>query len=93
MIKFVGSRVGRRLRRHHLFLRAGELRLQLIGNRFRDVAFDSEDISQFAIVDFCPEMRIRERIDQLHIHAHLIVCFLNAAFQNVQCAELLRDVG
>ena len=37
-------------------------------------------------------MRVIQRVDQLHIHAHLISRFLYAAFENVRYAELLRDL-
>jgi hypothetical protein len=70
-----------------------ELRLQRIGHRFGNVALHRKNIAQLAIVDFGPEMRVRERVDQLHIDPHLIVHFLHAAFENVQRTELLRDIG
>ena len=92
MIKLVRCRVARRLLGYHLFLRAGQLRLQRIGNGFCDVAFDRKDIGQLSIVNFGPEMRVRHRIDQLHVDPHLIVRFLDTAFENVQDAKLLRDV-
>ena len=68
---------------------AGEFCLQRVGNCFRDLALDCENVSQFAIVSVGPEMRIGQRVDQLHIHADLIVRFLHAAFEDVGDAELL----
>ena len=38
-------------------------------------------------------MRIGQRINELHIDAHLIVRFLHAPFENVRDTELLRDLG
>ena len=37
-------------------------------------------------------MGIGQSVDQLHIHPHLIVRFLHAAFDDVRDAELLRDL-
>ena len=31
--------------------------------------------------------------DQLHIDAHLIICFLDATFQEIGDAELVRNLG
>jgi hypothetical protein len=38
-------------------------------------------------------MRVGQRINELHIDAHLVVRFLHAAFENVRHAKLLRDLG
>ena len=32
-------------------------------------------------------------LNQLHIDAHLIVCFLDATFQEIGDAELVRNLG
>ena len=37
-------------------------------------------------------MRIARSSDQLHIHAHLIVCLLDTAFQKISDTELFRDL-
>ena len=84
MVELISGRIGCWLRRHHLFFRAGELRLQCVGDRFRDIALDRKNVREFAIVDFRPQMRVGQGIDQLHIDADLIVRLLNAAFENVQ---------
>jgi hypothetical protein len=73
-------------------LRASQLCLQGVGYCFCDVALDREDVGQLAIVNFRPEMRISERIDQLHIDADLIVRFLDTAFQDVENSQLLGDI-
>ena len=36
-------------------------------------------------------MRVSQRVDELDIHANLIVRFLHAAFDDVHYAKLLRD--
>ena len=37
-------------------------------------------------------MRVGQRVDQLHIDPHLVVHFLNAAFEDVRYIELFCDV-
>ena len=92
MVKLVCRRIARRLCCDHLLLRAGQLGPQRVGNRFRNVALNFENVGQLAIVNLGPEMRAGECVDQLHIDPHLIVCSLHAAFEDVSDAELLCDV-
>src|SRR5438045_3302219 len=66
---------------------AGQLGPQRVGNRFRNVALNFENVGQLAIVNLGPEMRARECVDQLHIDPHLIVCSLHAAFEDVRSEE------
>ena len=89
----MGFRILRRLFRYGGFLRAGESCLQRLGDSFRDLAFDREDVGQFSIVSVGPKMRVGQRVDQLHIHAHLAVRLLHAALQNVRHAKLPRDIA
>ena len=63
---------------------AAQLHLQGIGDSFRDLALDRKDIRQFSIEGVGPEMRVGQRVDQLHIHAHLVVRLLHAAFEDVR---------
>ena len=67
--------------------------MQRLSNRFRDLALDCEDISQFSIERFSPQVRVSNSVDELHIHPHLIAGLLHAALQNVGDAKLLRDLG
>ena len=53
----------------------------------------TEDVDQTAIVSVRPQMRVGQRIDQLHIDAHLIVRFLHAAFEDVHDSELFCDLA
>src|ERR1051325_8629715 len=55
-IKFVRFGVLRRLLRHFRFLGPAELSLQCISNRFCDVAFYAENVREFSVVSFSPEM-------------------------------------
>ena len=92
-VKLVGFRILRRLFRYRGFLRAGESCLQRLGDSFRNLAFDREHIGQFSIVSVGPKMRVGQRVDQLHIHAHLIVRLLHAALQDVRHAKFPRDIA
>ena len=49
------------------------LRLQRLGDRFRDLAFDRENVGQLTIVSVGPKMRVGQRVNELHIHPHLVV--------------------
>ena len=75
-----------------MFRRALQLCPQSISNAFRNLALDRENVGQFSIVCVRPKMRVGESINELHIHANLIVCFLHAAFENIRDAELLRNL-
>ncbi len=92
-IKLVSFRIHRRCFRDRALLRAGKPCLQRLGDRFRDFAFDCENIRQFPIVSVSPKMCVGESVDELHIHPDLIARFLHAAFQNVGHPKLLRDLG
>ena len=58
-----------------------------------DFSFDREDVDQLAVVGIRPEMRVAQRIDQLHVDAHLVVGFLYAAFEDVSDPELPGDIA
>src|SRR5438270_13029269 len=81
-----------RLRRDRTPLGTGKSRLQRIGNFRSDVAFNSENIGQLAIVSFRPKMRIALGIDQLNVDAHLVAGFPHTALQNIRDAKLLGDL-
>src|SRR6266700_5853728 len=81
-----------RLRRYFLFLDPGDLRLQLLGDRCRDVAFDRENVGEFSIKTLRPQMRIGRGVNQLHVHPDLIGRLLHAAFENVCYTKLLGDL-
>ena len=81
-----------RLRRNRTARSAAESGLQRLGDLLGDVAFDSKNISQFAIVSLRPKMRVVLGIDELNIDPNLVGRFLNGAFENIGNAELLCDV-
>ena len=66
--------------------------MERIGDRFGDLALDTEDIGELAVVSLGPKMGIGRCIDQLHCHAHLIGRSLNTTLENIQDTELFRDV-
>ena len=76
---------------HRAFLRAGESCLQRLGDRFRDVAFDRENVGQLAIESFGPEVRIARSVYELDIHAHWSSA-LHAPLENMRHPELASDL-
>src|SRR5262245_37320649 len=54
---------------HHRFTRR-ELRSQSIADFLRDFALDGEDVSQIAVVVFCPNAPARTRINELNVYTH-----------------------
>jgi hypothetical protein len=75
-----------------LFL-AREFRPQMLGNGFGYLAFDREDVGQFAIKSIGPKMGLINRFNQLHIHTHGIAALLHPSFQNVGNAKLPSNLG
>src|SRR4029450_11014654 len=71
-ISIVSLRVVCRFNCQGLLLAAGEFRLQLLRNRFSDLTFYAQDVSEFAIVGVGPQMRFASRLDELDVDAHLI---------------------
>ena len=69
-----------------------EMCSQLIGDGSGDFALNRKDVGQLAIKGLCPEMRIIRGSDQLHIDAHVIICFLHATFEEIGDAELVRNL-
>ena len=67
------------------------MRLKFLGDAFRDLAFNREDVGQLAIVNVSPEMAIGRRLDQLDVDAHLVRRTLHATFEDVRDAQLPRD--
>ena len=51
-----------------------------------------EDVRQGAVVNFRPDVSVRQRVDQLHIYADAIAHFLDTSFQDESDAELLCDL-
>ena len=92
-IEFVGLAVLGRLGSDRTLLRTRELRLQRIGNRFRDFALDRKNVGQFPIECVRPKMSVRRRFDQLHVDADLVCRLLHAAFEDVCYAKLLCDLA
>src|ERR1700693_5828411 len=73
-------------------LRASQLCLQSVGNCLCDLSLNCKNVSQFAIVSVGPEMSVGQSVDELHIHADLVIGFLRAACEDVRDAELSRDL-
>src|SRR5438874_6748708 len=84
------------IRRRRLFngtlLAWRKLRLELISDRFCDLALNSENVGQIAIVSLRPEMRIGARIDQLRVYSHAIASTLNTSFHDMRDAKFISDL-
>src|SRR5262245_38039085 len=85
------------IRRRRLFnstlLGWRKLRLQLVGDGFCNLALDSENVGQIAIVRLGPEMCIGARIDQLRVYSHTIANALNTSFHNMRDAKFISDLA
>src|SRR4030095_14996232 len=92
-IRIVSLRVVCRFNCQGLLLAAGEFRLQLLRNRFSELTFYAQDVSEFAIVGVGPQMRIAGCLDEVHADADCVASFLNATLKNVCHTKLLRDLG
>src|SRR5262249_45736954 len=80
-----------RLNRQGALLAASKLSLQRLGYCFGDLALDTEDVGELAVVSFGPKMCVCQRVHQLHIYAHLICSLLYAASKNICDTELFCD--
>ena len=67
--------------------------MELVGNRFRNLALDGEHIRKIAIIGLGPEMRIVPRIDQLCVHTNAIRRALNTALEQMRDTKLLPDLA
>jgi hypothetical protein len=74
-----------------LFGATVQFRLQLFRDALRNFTLDRKNIGQLAIVGVGPKMRVIQRIDQLHIDAHLIGRLLHAALQDIRDPQLFGD--
>ncbi len=87
-----GKVSGGRLLDRRLFTRRN-FGLELIGDRFGNLALNSKHVRQITIVVVRPKMRVRPGIDQLGCHSHAVPCSLHAAFEHICDAELLGDLA
>jgi hypothetical protein len=60
-----------------------------IGDAFCDLALNSENVGQIAIVILRPEMRVRARVDQLRVYSHAIANALNTSFHDMRDAKFI----
>src|SRR5205085_12483136 len=69
-----------------------ELRLQLVGDRFRDLTLNSKDVGKIAIVSLRPKMGIVAGVDELRVHSHPTAGTLNTSFYHMGDAEFVCDL-
>ena len=67
--------------------------MQGVRYSFGDLALNTKDVSQLAIVRISPEVGIGLRVNQLHIDPDLFGRFLHATLKNVGYPKLLRDLA
>src|SRR5206468_744973 len=80
-VSVVSRGVLRRLIGHSLLLGAGELGVELVGDGTGDFAFHTEDVIEFTIVAFGPEMFVGGSTNELHVDVHRIGNFLHTALE------------
>jgi hypothetical protein len=66
----IGLAILRRFAFYERFFRVRQFRLERVCNFVREIALDSKNIGQIAVVVVCPHVLVRGRVDQLHIHTH-----------------------
>ena len=71
--------------------RRGELNLQGIRNRLRDIILDGENVSHLAVIPFRPEMRLIGYLNELSGDPNAIARSPDAAFENRSYSEPLTD--
>src|SRR5439155_2076542 len=75
---------------HDRFVRR-ELRAQSSSDFLRDFALDGEDVSQVAVVVFCPNAPVRTCINELNVYTHSLAILLHGSLQNRGDTEFFRD--
>jgi hypothetical protein len=83
---------GGRLRDPSVFL-GGNPGAELVGDSLRDLALNSEDVSQVAVVGLRPEMRVGPPVDQLRAHPHFASYALDTPFEQIRDAKLPADLS
>ena len=68
---------------HERFFRVGQFRLERVCDFVREIALDSKDIGQIAVVIVRPSVLVAGCVDQLHVDPHLVSGTPNAAFENI----------
>src|SRR5690348_7847287 len=69
------------------------MRLELLSDRFGNLALDREHVSQIAGVGLRPQMGVVARIHQLSVNPDFVRDLLNTALENMCDTERLPDVS
>src|SRR6202162_4934724 len=88
-----GGDIGRRPLLDGGLLTRRKFGLELIRDRFCDLALNGEHVVEWTIVNLRPHMRVGAGIDQLRVHAHFAGGTLDTAFEQVRDAELLSNLA
>src|SRR5207244_6568480 len=93
LVKVERRNISRRhLLNRRLFTRR-DFGLELVGDRFGDLALNSEHVCEIAIVVLRPKMRVCPGVNQLCAHPHAVRRSLHTSFEDMGDAKLLGDLA
>ena len=67
--------------------------MKLIGDHLGNLALDSKNVREVAVIGLTPQVRVVAGIDQLRIDSHMIRNALHAPFQNIGDTKFLGDLA
>ena len=67
----------------------GKFCLQGGGNFLCEIGLNRKDVSQIAVVIFCPDVFVVVRVDELNVHPNAIASATDATFQSVATPSAL----
>ena len=66
--------------------------MKLLGNFFRDLTLDCEQIIQIAVVFLSPDVRVGARVDQLRVHVKNRAGSADTAFQDMRYSQIISNL-
>src|SRR6185503_19833455 len=93
LISFPGFEVIGRLAQHALPFGLGKRRLDEAGDARRHFLLHGKDVAEVAVVTFRPDVRPRNRVDQLRGNAHPVAALPDRALEHVAYAQLATDLS
>ena len=75
------------------FFAGRQFRPQLSRDFLCEIGLDCKNVCHIAIVIVRPKMLVRIRVNQLHVHAHLVSGATHAALENIGNAQSLADLA
>src|SRR5581483_9556748 len=92
-IGVISSGIVSRLVSNLFLLRAGQPGVELFGDCGGHLTFDAEDVVEFAIVTFGPNVFVRGRANKLNVNVNCVSDLLHATLENMCNAELVADLA